>query len=178
MKEIIVYNSQELLNNLDKLSDDTILRYKVNIGDIEFNIVIELAYCKFFCNMKMTLDDTICMYIEGGVMFYRKCYVKTSMISDYIKLINDAKNERELFCAYLLIQNQLYPNDKIFINSKGREKIGIINKPTDRFSGQISYNLIKKDGTIGSKEYLLYGNSESFNYKCLNREYIDFEKLK
>lgn len=178
MKEIIVSSKEELLSKVNQLKEDNVIKYEVSLEDIKFNIVIEVARCKFFGNMMMTLTDTVCLYIDDGDKFFKRCFVNTAMLSDYLDLITGVTKERELFCAYLLTKSQLYPGDKVLIKRAGaKDKMGVINKPTDRFVGQISYSLIKKDGMVGSREYLLYGESDSFSYKCLNRDYIDYNKL-
>lgn len=94
MKEIIVSSKEELLDKVSSLDENSVLKLGVSLEDINFNIVLEVARCKFFGNMMMKLNDTVCMYIDDGDRFLKRCFVSTSMLSDYLDLITGVTKER------------------------------------------------------------------------------------
>ena len=178
-KEIIANSKNDIIEKLNTLASGNYIKYKIKNNDLCFDIVVEKLKCKVFGGVYMELDNDVKVHILDIKQIWKDVNIPTKMIDYYIEMLEKASDEIEVFYIYLLMKTQLMAGDIITIEKDGAgQKKAIIQEPTSKFNGQIAYKLIKKNGEVGSREYLLYGKSASYNYWCDNREYIDYELLK
>lgn len=173
-KEIILNNLNNLKSKLKELKTDNWIRF--NISDDIF-IVITLAQISFIGNMKMTLNYTYTIILESKneIVIHNKETIPSELLEYYLDLFSKITSLREAENILLLAKHQFKIGDRIeFAPDKAnRVKIGSVVDPKDNYGG-LRYRVIKKNGEIGAKEYILYRNAE---YKLLDREFIDYKKL-
>lgn len=178
-KEIVANSKNDIVEKIDSLTGENYIKYKIKSNDLCFDIIIEKLKCKVFGGAYMVLDNDVKVHILNIKQIWKDVSIPTKLLDYYIALLEKASNETEVFYIYLLMKTQLMAGDIISIEKKGVDlKKAIIMEPTSKFNGQIVYKLIKKNGEVGEREYLLYSKSDSFNYRCGSREYVDYELLK
>jgi hypothetical protein len=173
-KEIILNDLKDLKSKLKELKIDNWIRF--NISDDIF-VVITLAQISFIGNMKMTLNDSYTIILESkkSMIIHNKVIIPSELLEYYLDLFSKSTSLKEAENIKLLARHQFKIGDRIeFAPDKAnRVKIGSIVDPKDNYSG-LRYRVVKKNGEIGAKEYILYGNAE---YKLLDREFVDYKKL-
>jgi hypothetical protein len=173
-KEITLNNLNDLKSKLKELKTDNWIRF--NISDDIF-VVITLAQISFIGNMKMTLNDSYTIILESkkSMVIHNKVTIPSGLLEYYLDLFSKSTSLKEAENILLLAKHQFKIGDRIeFAPDKAnRVKIGSIVNPKDNYCGLL-YRVIKKNGELSTKEYLLYVNAE---YKLLDREFIDYKKL-
>lgn len=173
-----IFDKEELITKIKNLKSNEYIKHTFRNEELEFDIVIERVKCKFLGNLMMTLDNAVNINFLNIGKILSNVIIPMSMLNEYINLLKEAKNESEVLYVYLLMNSQLLVNDKITLETDNRnKKICVIQPPTDKYSGQILYKIIKKDGTLGLREFILYGKTDNFNYYCEDRAFINFKEL-
>jgi hypothetical protein len=173
-KGIILDNLNDLKSKQKELKTDNWIRF--NISD-DISVVITLAQISFIGNMKMTLNDSYTIFLESkkSIVIHNKVIIPSELLEYYLDLFSKSTSLREAENILSLARHQFKIGDRIeFAPDKAnRVKIGSIVNPKDNPWG-LFYRVVKKNGELGIKKYTLYGNAE---YKLLDREFIDYEKL-
>lgn len=165
-------NIESFKNDLSLLSDDTYLVIR-NLDGKE--LIIDEAKIPFIGNVCMTLDNAYKLYFSIDELFNRDVIIPEDMLYYYVNLFLSAKSFVEYTNIKLFANHQFKEGSRIeFLPDKaGRVKIGIIDSINKDYCG-IYYRILKKDGTLGKKELVLYEDSK---YKLLDREYINYKKI-
>lgn len=157
----------EIENILKDIGKD---HFRVDVENgLGFHIVLEKFRNKF-----MLYDDAITIYIEYEKRYFNGVTVPLELLEYYLDLLKGINSENQLTHAFILMKNQLKIGDKIMFPN-GRNGI-IIPFDEKLNSCQIHYKLLKKDGSLGIKEMILYSRTNEYKYKT-DREFIDYKNM-
>lgn len=161
----------EVLAEFEKLELKDYLEIEVPNGYMKIPLVLEKARCKFIGNVYIEIDDAISIYFKDEYIEPR-VIIPLGMFEYYYELLKDAETKNMITVIKLLMKHQLKEGDIIkFLNGKR----GIILKPTKEHY-QIHYKLIRKDGSLGIKEMILYAeNRPKYGYDCEDRKFINYD---
>lgn len=166
---------EDLISKIEYLDNESTIRFNINNKNLKYSIIIKNAKFNFTGNASMFVNGSIEITIEGLDFLHNKVVIPVEMSEYYLKLLNNTMNESVVHSIKLLMKEQLKIGDTIEWEN-GR--VGIITEPKTFHNGQIYYRLLKKNGELGAKEFVLYGRTKEYNYKCKNREFIDYNMFK
>lgn len=170
--EIKIDSIQEFLNKNAIIPKRKYINIPVEKPSTSFNIILQNAKCEMFKGAYTYVSEVVEVFIKGaGIISNHRVLIPYSMLGYYLTLIDVCIDDRDILNIYLLMKNQLKIGDTILFDS-GRK--GRILSFTDSSDGQIYYKLVKKDGSLGVKNLILYGNS---SYRIEDREIINFSYL-
>ncbi len=164
-------NYKDVVGEFKKLELENYLEIEVPNNYMKIPLILEKARCKFIGNMYMEIADAISIYFKNEYIEPR-VIIPLDMFEYYYELLKSAETKNMITVIKLLMKHQFKEGDTIkFLNGKR----GMILKPTKEHY-QIHYKLIKKDGSLGVKEMVLYAqNRPKYGYDCENREFVNYE---
>lgn len=164
-------NYNDIMREFKKLTLKDILEIEVPNKYLDISIILEKARCKFIGSHYLEINDAISIYFKNE-RIHPRVVVPLNMFEYYYNLLSNAETKNMITIIKLLMHKQFKDGDTIkFLNGKR----GVIAKPTKEHY-QICYRLIKKDGTLGVREMILYGESRpKYGYDCENRAYINYD---
>lgn len=167
--EVIINSIEELKEKSKNIENETYLKYSVN-GNISYSIVMQKARLNAIGSIEMELNDIYQIFIIDNDFLRTDFFIPNTDLDYYLDLLFSMKNKSMIKTVLLLMKDQLKISDTIEFNNG---KKGIIQYPKKEYCGQVYYRLLKKDGTEGKKELLLYRKTENYNYKCIDRDFVD-----
>lgn len=138
-------------------------------------LIIDVAEIPFMGGIKMTLTDAYKLYFDVDGILQKDVIVPATMLNYYVEKFLKSESDNDCYCINLLARHQFMEGDNIQFppDKAGRVKIGVISGDFKQYTA-IHYRVLKKDGTLGKIEYVLYGGVD---YKLLNRDFIDYGKI-
>lgn len=160
-----------LKENLKLLTNET---YLIISNEDNKELIIDNAYIPFMGNIKMKLLNAYKLYFSVDGLLNKEVIIPDDMLFYYVNLFLSAKSDVEYTNIKLFANHQFKEGSKIEFppDKAGRVKVGVISSINKKYYG-IYYRILKKDGTLGKKELILYGG---VNYKLLDREFVDYLK--
>lgn len=162
---------EDLISKIEYLDNESVIKLNINNKNLKYSIIIRNARFNFTGNFPMFINRATEIAIEGLDFLHNKVVIPVEMSEYYLKLLNNTMNESVVHSIKLLMKGQLKIGDVIEWEN-GR--VGVIAEPKTFHNGQIYYRLLKKNGELGAKEFVLYGRTKEYNYKCKDREFIDY----
>lgn len=164
-------NYNDIIKEFESLDIKSYIEIEVSNDYIKIPLVLEKARYKFIGNVYVEIDEAISIYFKDEYIDPR-VVVPLDMFKYYYELLKNAETKNMITVIKLLMRHQLKEGDIIkFLNGKR----GMILKPTKEHY-QIYYKLVKKDGSLGIKEMVLYAqNRPQYGYDCENREFINYD---
>lgn len=171
-----------ILNSIDEYFESNIeipkkeyINIKIKKEYLDFNVIMQYAKCEVFKGVHMELDNVVEIFFEGINLINNSIFIPKEMLDYYLNLLNECVLEKDVLYIYLLMKNQLKVGYRVVFKN---EKKGQILSFKDSETGQLYYKLVKKDGTLGSRNNILYGLSDNYKYKCSDRDFVDFSYIK
>lgn len=164
-------NCNDIIKEFKSLNLENYLEVEVPNSYTKIPLILEKARCKFIGNVYIEIDDAISIYFKDEYIEPR-VIIPLSMFEYYYELLKGVETKNMITVIKLLMKHQLKEGDTIkFLNGKR----GMILKPTKEHY-QIHYKLIKKDGSLGAREMVLYAqNRPKYGYDCENREFVNYD---
>lgn len=172
--DIRVKDFGELINQLELLDNESTLSFDINNGCLSYSIIISNARSNSMGNTMMFINNAIEVIIQGLNFLHKQVTIPLEMAEYYLTLLNNAEDKNIVYSVKLLMDKQLKVDDIIEWENG---KLGIIISPKSSHNGQICYRLVKKNGGVGAREFILYRRTQEYNYRCRNREFKDYSLL-
>ena len=177
MHEVILDDLINVASKLQDLPEKSYYKIIITKPAFSFSVVVEKVYCKVFGSVGMYLDNDVKVHILNIDIIWDSVCIPLSLLNYYIDMLQKVNSKYEVFYIYLLMKYQMKAGDAVIIEQGSKIKKGIILDPECSPSGQLMYKLIKKNGELGIKSFILYGKSSSYNHYCEDREFIDYSKI-
>lgn len=172
--EIVAKSIKNLLSKIEYLDNESTIMLDINKDKMKYTIIVRNAQCRFIGNIPMFVDGAIEITINGLNFLHNRTIVPVGMAEYYLGLLDNITDKNIIHSIKLLMKEQLKIGDTVKWEN-GR--VGIIVEPNATHNGQIYYRLLKKNGEVGAREFILYGKTKEYNYKCMNREFKDYSVL-
>lgn len=170
--KVAIDSINEFLTSGKTINKGDYVSILINKDNLKCNIIIQYAKCEFLKGLYIDIDDAVEVFVEGNnLLSFLKVTVPSDMLQYYLKLLDVCTLEKDVFYTYLLMKNQLKINDTIVFDNGRRGKILAFDTSP---IGQIMYKIIKKDGSLGVRNFTLYGN---YKYTCKDRKFINYDYL-
>lgn len=172
--DISVKDFKELMDQIELLDNESTLRLDINSECLSYSIIVRNARCKFTGNIIMPINGAIEITIQGLNFLHNQITIPVEIAEYYLNLLSSTKDKNIIQSIKILMKEQLKVGDIIEWQNG---KIGTIIQPVVSHNGQVYYRLVKKNGDLGAREFVLYGKTKEYNYKCRNREFKDYRAL-